>query len=121
MKKSVAMKWAKALESGKYKQADGYLRTPAGDYCCLGVLCDLVGEEVGLKRGAVRGFVKDGMPYNATLPSFVSRFVGMKSSDGLLSAYGRAKKAVSLSGLNDIKSLSFNQIARVIRRRYKDL
>lgn len=34
-------RWIRALRSGKYPQAMGYLRTEAG-YCCLGVECDLV-------------------------------------------------------------------------------
>ncbi len=44
MKRSIARKWAKALESGEYKQAKGQLRK--GDaMCCLGVLCNLHAKE----------------------------------------------------------------------------
>lgn len=44
MKKEIAEQWADALESGKYQQGfDGYLRR-GDNWCCLGVLCDVVGS-----------------------------------------------------------------------------
>jgi hypothetical protein len=43
MKKNVAIKWAKALESGRYKQGFGALKDKDGAYCCLGVLCRVQG------------------------------------------------------------------------------
>jgi hypothetical protein len=40
--------WVKALRSGKYKQAEGKLHDPDEDsYCCLGVLCKVVGAKFG--------------------------------------------------------------------------
>jgi hypothetical protein len=45
MKKHVALKWVKALRSGKYKQ--GNFRLQKGDtYCCLGVLCEIAPKSV---------------------------------------------------------------------------
>ncbi len=35
-------RWIEALESGDYKQGKGALRSHRDEYCCLGVLCDLV-------------------------------------------------------------------------------
>ena len=37
--------WVDALRSGTYPQAQRYLRRDTG-FCCLGVLCDLVKDEV---------------------------------------------------------------------------
>ncbi len=44
--KKLALKWAEALESGKYTQGSGHLhQIPIQDqrarYCCLGVLCEV--------------------------------------------------------------------------------
>lgn len=40
--------WVKALRSGKYKQTTGSLHnTDSNSYCCLGVLCRVVGAEFG--------------------------------------------------------------------------
>lgn len=45
-------KWIAALTSGEYKQGQGYLRL--GDtYCCLGVLCDLLGWKLSKASNAV--------------------------------------------------------------------
>lgn len=35
--------WVDALNSGKYVQGGGRLRTTKGTYCCLGVLADTLG------------------------------------------------------------------------------
>ncbi len=37
--KEFAEKWVAALRSGKYKQGKSRLRSPKGEYCCLGVAC----------------------------------------------------------------------------------
>ncbi len=40
--------WVKALRSGEYRQGQSNLHDPATDsYCCLGVLCRVVGAEFG--------------------------------------------------------------------------
>ena len=41
MKKNIAMKWVKALRSGKYEQGKKMLRSLDSKYCCFGVLCDI--------------------------------------------------------------------------------
>ena len=35
--------WLQALESDKYTQTSDALHTKDGDYCCIGVLCDVSG------------------------------------------------------------------------------
>ena len=42
MKKKLKRKWVKALRSGEYCQTEGSLIDEKG-YCCLGVLCDVMG------------------------------------------------------------------------------
>ena len=37
-------KWVAALRSGQYQQGKGYLKKD-GRYCCLGVLCSVLGVE----------------------------------------------------------------------------
>ena len=44
MKKSVKNKWIEALKSGKYKRGQEALKTSKGTFCCLGVLCDILGQ-----------------------------------------------------------------------------
>lgn len=44
MKPQIKKLWVDALRSGKYKQGKGQLRTEEGNFCCLGVLCNLHAE-----------------------------------------------------------------------------
>jgi hypothetical protein len=44
MEQALKDKWIAALRSGKYPQTSQFLRTSKG-YCCLGVLCDVAGEQ----------------------------------------------------------------------------
>ena len=43
MKKEIADKWVEALRSGKYKQGKSALKKD-DSFCCLGVLCDIIGK-----------------------------------------------------------------------------
>ncbi len=54
MKKDIAKKWVRALRSGKYKQAQGVLKTKTKTgrvrHCCLGVLCELYQNDCKRKK-----------------------------------------------------------------------
>lgn len=41
MNPEIKARWVAALRSGEYKQGRGDLRRESGEFCCLGVLCDL--------------------------------------------------------------------------------
>lgn len=43
MNPEIKAKWIEALRSGKYQQTAGTLRNNDG-FCCLGVLCDVMGS-----------------------------------------------------------------------------
>lgn len=45
MNKELKTKWLEALRSGKYKQGKTALRTVRDEFCCLGVLCDIVAPD----------------------------------------------------------------------------
>lgn len=70
--------WIEALRSGRYPQGRYGLRSRAGAYCCLGVLCDVsgMGEWVDHKSGrlayAYRGDVNAG-----SIPSAMLNAIGM--------------------------------------------
>jgi hypothetical protein len=42
MDANVKQKWLEALRSGKYKQGSAFLHPKADEFCCLGVLCDVI-------------------------------------------------------------------------------
>ena len=129
--------WCEALESGKYKQADGQLR--AGDaFCCLGVACDLSGT--GDWEGDAYHTVTYGLD-DFTLPFPVREMLALATSTGdfefstlpsdlqtsiaqIAEANGRSGEIdgppSDLAGLNDY-SVPFPLIAKVIRARPKGL
>ena len=58
MPKELKSKWTEALRSGKYEQGEGVLYDKESDsYCCLGVLCSIVGPS---SYDIVRAEVPDG-------------------------------------------------------------
>jgi hypothetical protein len=120
MKKSVAMKWIKALESGRYKQTTHALRRKDAKgkvkYCCLGVLTNM-------GKGSQR-WVKNGCTFslddsNGALGKKIMKFSGIANSLG--SVNDRIYGITSLVSLNDVKKLSFADIAQVIRRNWERL
>jgi hypothetical protein len=60
MDKELKQKWLDALESGDYKQDTGRLKTLTG-YCCLGVLCKVLGEEIDITGYYVKSYL-DKLP-----------------------------------------------------------
>lgn len=50
MDKKLKQTWVKALRSGKYQQGKETLRTASNEFCCLGVLCDLVYPNEWVKK-----------------------------------------------------------------------
>lgn len=47
MDPALKARWINALLSGDYKQGQGLLRDARNGHCCLGVLCDVLKDEVG--------------------------------------------------------------------------
>lgn len=57
-------RWVAALRSGKYEQGQSCLRSGGDEYCCLGVLCDIVINDARL-NGDDR-YTWDGYSYSDT-------------------------------------------------------
>lgn len=118
MKKSVAIKWVKALRSGKYKKGIGSLnRISDNSYCCLGVLCDISKKGKWTPEGSY--CIGPGWYYDIFLPKSVANWAGMTNAEGGLSAGYRGVR--SLVNLNDHVAKSFKMIANYIEKHYKDL
>ena len=110
MKKSYALKWIKALRSGKFKQTTGHLKDDLG-HCCLGVLCTLTPYKNNYTK---MGSNLDSSLINETLPQAVMKETGIHDSVGGL------PNGVCLSKLND-DGQSFEEIADIIERNWKIL
>ena len=92
-------RWIKALESGKYKQAQGRLKRTHGtqqSFCCLGVLRDL---EPKVFEGETR--IQNQLPEEG-----VAKFCGSKFRQD------------HYAGMND-DGYSFKEIAAKLRQQFK--
>lgn len=121
MDRKIALRWARALESGEYSQVQGVLRADTG-FCCLGVLCNLHAQaHPKIAREETDPCVYLGE--DTTLPQEVIEWAGMcgKDNGGFrdgfeLEVEDHIKVARDLVTLNDDLELDFNQIAAVIRK-----
>lgn len=124
MKKKIAVKWAEALRSGKYKQGRRALKRKSKGgvvrHCCLGVLCELyqqehktklkVKTEAGCEELPGEIFTFDGN--DAGLPEKVMRWSGVRDDLGAI-------EGCSLSEEND-DGRSFKQIAKIIEESWEE-
>ena len=115
MKYEIAMQWADALESGKYKQGTEALRDVNNEYCCIGVLCDIAPGTKWLYRNDLY-YVGQENPTHAS--RHVKEWSGLKTDEGRIIF---KKGSLSLIKLNDERKRSFKQIAAYIRRNWEKL
>lgn len=132
MKKKYMELWVKALNSGKFKQGEGALKkkvsgSNVAEFCCLGVLCDIVQKEVGGEwigaNGNSEAFATQLDERGDFLPAEVMDLVGMKSEDGEYTGVvigPNEDEILSLASLND-SHYSFKEIAKIIKRKWRSL
>jgi hypothetical protein len=119
--------WIDALNSGEYTQGRGYLQKN-GDFCCLGVLCDLA-EKEGVITHHTEDFGFDGTSTTVAiygpdyassstmLPETVAEWAGFEGNT-MGRFEGRVDGINTLWELNDSSHYSFRQIAKVISEKF---
>lgn len=115
-KDELRKEWIERLRSGKYLQGRQLLHQRIGDqhqYCCLGVLCDILHER-GVLQQCVDEYVYEYYLQSeenecAILPEGVSELVGLFDRDGSCRISGR----MSLVELND-REVPFSKIANYL-------
>jgi hypothetical protein len=124
MNEQVKEMWIDALESGDYRQGQGYLKyydktSHRTRHCCLGVLCDLYSKNVAPLEEKIR-FTNDERvtksiaqkPYD--LPNIVQNWAGLNDPSGTLSEPVDGK--TNLVDLND-DGKTFKEIANIIKEK----
>jgi hypothetical protein len=106
MNKEIKTRWLNALRNGKYKQGKRRLKGVAGTYCCLGVLCDILKEDIGAdwRNEMFLGSCQFLPAIVREKAELVSSDPNIKNESGIL---------ISLSDLND-NGRSFEEIAKYI-------
>lgn len=122
-----AKKWVKALKSGKYKRAKGWLRRTdekgAASYCCLGLACELYRQATGDGEWTKDNLFKSGRTKEeAGLPRRVRKWLGLKDKvdDGLVGLPHKHRFS-SLAHVNDAKGGGLKRAAAVIEKQQQFL
>jgi hypothetical protein len=118
----IKIKWIDALRSGKYKQGRHCLRNDNNEYCCLGVLCDIIDPTRWHLAPSKEHYKWDSE--GAVLPKEISRRYGLSDIvriksfvvPGRQNSWGEDMTISSLAGCNDEARYTFNQIACIIER-----
>lgn len=137
-------RWINALRSGEYKQGRSHLQDVNGNYCCLGVACE-VDDELMFARdseGRLKGKALSDVVLGDSFPRSYADYIGLRSALGVPDTKNldRAEEAVefvekmtgeelledestsleqildylALFRLNDNFTLTFKQIAAVL-------
>lgn len=123
-------KWCTALESGEFTQVTGALKKLIGDdgedqqcfgYCCLGVLAEIVKDDIfgaywnpdAIDQDGQYEFVGPNDTEGGILPLDVRYLVGLEDTNPVVEDTQGAE--ASLAGMNDSGEYTFAQIAAIIR------
>jgi hypothetical protein len=110
MHPGIKQQWIDALESGKYPQGTGELQNTKGEFCCLGVLCDILPDE--LARWETK------TPFDTTYNMVVTPITKTQSFTkfpyALADEIGLTRQS-DLITLNDSARKSFTEIAQWIK------
>ncbi len=113
MKEDIKRQWVAALRSGEFKQGIDFLNGRNGEYCCLGVLCELA-----VRAGVVDKTFHEGFGHtmfddkDATLPHRVSTWAGLLDNNDPSEVWIEAEDQ-TLTRLND-SGVKFTDIADII-------
>jgi len=127
MTKKQALKWTKALRSGKYKQGKNKLHDAQGNYCCLGVACEIFTfKNVTVLReedGTISGLHLESQPdilrlLNIKNEGFLGTYLG-EEIPGYCAPPKEycSPKVATLAFLND-RNFTFDEIADIIELKW---
>ena len=117
MKEDIKAKWLTALRDGSYTQGKFTLEE-GGNFCCLGVLCDLHSKESGgewLNRNAFPERKATYLGKADVLPVEVMEWAGLNHQDPQVNFEENSELYDTVSMLND-SGKTFSEIADIIEK-----
>lgn len=121
LQKGRIKKLVSALRSGKYKQGRGQL-FKGGEYCCLGVACDLYGKANGVQWEMEGSTAARMLDEDCELPRVVSEWFGFPKVDDGFRVFSNKNpyltSTVAMVEANDELKWSFKRIATAIEKKY---
>lgn len=125
MNKEIKARWIQALRSGNYAQGKYNLRRQ-DSYCCLGVLCDIVKDEVNYNWLPVVDSL--GTFYtidraDEILPESVAIYAGLNDCSPQVEVMCTCEdeerfEFLQIANLNDSGDYSFEQLADLIEKQF---
>ena len=115
MNKEIKDRWTTALRSGAYKQGR-YKLCYNDKYCCLGVLCDILKNELDLKIEVYESNIQlhgKGLSFDNEKTVLPEKICSIARIDNIGNIHELVDGCASLMGLNDIGK-SFMEIADII-------
>lgn len=125
MNKEIKARWIEALRSGNYEQGRYNLRR-RDEFCCLGVLCDIVKDDVNYNWlpaqddfGTIYKFAES----DEILPELVAIHAGLKDCSPKVQVTVKcgneeAIESQPLADLNDSWEYSFERLADLIEEQF---
>lgn len=104
--------WVEALRSGRYQQGQGYLKTYNGKFCCLGVLCNIMGYQWRYNNTGVYPVDDKGAWVCVMRGDYPQGFLGDMILDKVRLS---DQEQINLADLNDSGS-TFSEIADYIEK-----
>lgn len=124
LKADIKDRWINALCNGNYKQGKGCLLDEYGNYCCLGVLCDLYMKETGELVTWENSCDGEGnvtkiasfLGYTTILPEPIRFWAGLNEQSPSVTYTDMDGKGeyFMLATLNDAHDASFDELAELI-------
>lgn len=118
-REEIIEKWCQALESGQYQKGVGKLKDEDGNYCCLGVLCEILElESEPFYDEFLFHYGKESD--SEILPSSLARDLSINNCGGFRECVEyQGLSYISLTDLNDQSDITFPEMAQIIRKNFK--
>ena len=115
MNQEIKRRWVEALRSGEYKQGREALKRQ-GQFCCLGVLCDLHAKETNTRWVDYinKDWSSDYLNQDSVLPDQVMEWAGICESDPVITTGESTSN--SITHYNDGKRYDFIQLSDLIEQ-----
>lgn len=115
MDQDIKRRWVEALRSGEYKQGQGALKCE-GQFCCLGVLCDLHAKETstGWVDYIDNVYNSEYFDQESVLPDQVMEWAGIHESDPVITTGEYSSSCIT--HYNDEERYDFTQLADLIEQ-----
>jgi hypothetical protein len=104
MLNDIQKEWVAALRSGQYKQGKGLLRDKNDNFCCLGVLCEILAQKGKIPSAELK------LSFESDIYAYDGRWKFLPNSVEVLTRVGETNELMRMNDSGE----SFDKIADYI-------